>query len=41
MSPLAIQKAVAVVQKLWTMRLPCGSPRKTKNEFEAGSMIVE
>ena len=27
----AIQKTSAVVQKLWTMRLPCGRPRKTKN----------
>ena len=28
---LATQKTPALVQKLWTMRLPCGSPRKTKN----------
>jgi hypothetical protein len=28
---LATQKSRALVQKLWTMRLPCGSPRKTKN----------
>jgi hypothetical protein len=28
---LAIQKSCVVVQKLWTMRLPCGRPRKTKN----------
>ena len=30
-SPLAIQKNCAVVQKLWRMRLPCGSRRKTEN----------
>jgi len=29
--PLAIQKTCAVVQKLWRMRLPCGSRRKSKN----------
>ena len=28
---LATQKSSAIVQKLWTMRLPCGSQRKTKN----------
>ncbi len=27
----ATQKTSALVQKLWTMRLPCGRPRKTKN----------
>jgi hypothetical protein len=29
----ATQKLRLVVQKLWTMRLPCGSPWKSKNEF--------
>ena len=29
----AIQKKPAIVQKLWTMRLPCGSPRKSKTQF--------
>jgi hypothetical protein len=28
---LATQKTSPLVQKLWTMCLPCGSPRKTKN----------
>ena len=28
---LATQKTSPLVQKLWTMRLPCGSRRKTKN----------
>jgi hypothetical protein len=27
----AIQKPASLVQKLWTMCLPCGSPRKSKN----------
>jgi len=30
---LATQKSCVVVQKLWRMRLPCGRPRKTKNQF--------
>ena len=29
---LATQKTPALVQKLWTLPLPCGRPRKTKNE---------
>ncbi len=29
---LATQKAHPLVQKLWTMRLPCGRPRKSKPE---------
>jgi hypothetical protein len=29
----ATQKTSPLVQKLWTLRLPCGRPRKTKNEF--------
>lgn len=30
---LATEKLLAIVQKLWTMELPCGSLRKTKNKF--------
>jgi hypothetical protein len=29
----ATEKPFALVQKLWTMRLPCGKLRKTENEF--------
>jgi hypothetical protein len=29
----ATQKSQLLVQKLWTLRLPCGRPRKTKNEY--------
>jgi len=29
----AIQKASVIVKKLWTLRLPCGSRRKSKQEF--------
>jgi len=30
---LAIQKTSPLVQNLWTMCLPCGSSRKTKNKY--------
>ena len=30
---LAIQKEDLLVQKLWTMRVPCGRPRKTEDEL--------
>ncbi len=30
---LATQKTQPLVQKLWTLRLPCGRPRKTKNKY--------
>jgi hypothetical protein len=29
----AIQKTACAVKKLWRMRLPCGSPRKSKTQF--------
>jgi hypothetical protein len=32
LSRLATQKTCLLVKKLWTMRLPCGRPRKTKNK---------
>ena len=32
----AIQKTSPLVQNLWTLCLPCGSPRKTKNKFRRG-----
>jgi hypothetical protein len=32
---LATQKTQPLVQKLWTLRLPCGRPRKTKNYSSA------
>ena len=34
---LATQKTSPVVQKLWTLRLPCGRPRKTKNKYLQGN----
>jgi hypothetical protein len=33
LSRLAIQNSCPLVQNLWTMCLPCGSPRKTENKF--------
>jgi len=33
MSRLATEKLFSVVQKLWTMRLPCGRLRKTVEEI--------
>lgn len=33
LSRRATQKPSSLVKKLWTTRLPCGSPRKTKNEY--------
>lgn len=36
----AIQKLYWLVQKLWTMRLPCGRVRKTKNEIIAVSRFI-
>jgi hypothetical protein len=35
----AIQKSCPFVQKLWTMRLPCGRTWKTKNELFAIRVI--
>jgi len=32
-SRLATQKTACTVKKLWTMRLPCGSQRKSKTQF--------
>ena len=32
LSRLATQKTCPLVKKLWTMCLPCGTPRKTKNK---------
>jgi hypothetical protein len=40
LSRLATQKSFAVVQKLWRMRLPCGRPWKTKNEFPRGILTT-
>ncbi len=37
----ATQKSCALVQKLWTMRLPCGRPRKTKNEYSPADSVQQ
>ena len=37
----ATQIASPLVQKLWTMCLPCGSPRKTKNKSSAPPSLPE
>jgi hypothetical protein len=38
---LATQKSPPLVQNLWTMCLPCGSPRKTKNNFGHSQSILK
>jgi len=37
----ASQKAPPIVQKLWTIELPCGSSRKSKKELRSGVMGQE
>jgi hypothetical protein len=38
---LATQKTQPLVQKLWTLRLPCGRPRKTKNYSSASIPLLQ
>ena len=33
----ATQKTPLLVQNLWTLGLPCGTPRKSKNKFPRGA----
>jgi hypothetical protein len=37
----ATQKLCPLVQKLWTMRLPCGRPRKTKNKYSPPNSVLQ
>jgi len=37
----ASQKPLPIVQKLWTSRLPCGRPRKSKARIEIEMLCVE
>jgi hypothetical protein len=37
----ATQKLCPLVQKLWTMRLPCGRPRKTKNKHFPPDCVLQ
>jgi hypothetical protein len=37
----AIEKHYSLVQKLWRVRLPCGSLRKTVDEFTAQEIAVK